>query len=102
MYCHLKPHEFWELTYQEFYVLTLGFLKEQEDKRIAWDEKLFFFGDLKAHIANFNPWIQRLDKKEWTYKDFFKLSTDKEEKKEKLTLKKAKQTLGSRFIINQN
>ena len=69
------------------------------------DDRLFFHGDLKAHIANFTVEFKRPGGGDWTYRDFVRLSGEsekKEENKEKLTLKKARQTLGSTFKLNEN
>lgn len=100
----VDPWNFWNLTYQEFWFLSLRFHYEIKDKIRENDDKLFFHGDLKAHIANFTVEFKKQGGGEWTYKDFVRLSgeSDKKEEKKKLTLKEARQSLGSTFKLNQN
>ncbi len=84
--------------------MIIKFAREVDRKRNELDDRLWFHGDLKAHIANFTKDIKKVGGGEWTYKDFVRLSYEVEQQKvkEKLTLKKAKQTLGSTFKLNSN
>ena len=90
----LKPCEFRKLTYQDYWLLMLQNIKRRDE--IAW-----IHGDLKAHIANCT--VRKKEDPIYTYKDFVRLSGEKEQevkKPEPASLKKAKQLLGSKFNLN--
>lgn len=84
---------------QEYWLYLLRFNRKIEEAEAAHEDKIFTLGVLEAHIANC-----MVGKKEngqpWSYKDFVNLKGEPEVKKEKLTLKKAKQNLGSKFNLN--
>jgi hypothetical protein len=81
-------------------LLLLRFHRKVEEAEQKRENDLWMFGALQATIAN--CLVGKEDKTVWTYKDFVSLKTDikKEVTKEKLTLKKAKEALGSKFNLN--
>lgn len=80
--------------------MIIKFARSVERKQIEIDNALWFHGDMKACIAKYTNQLKKLSGEEWTYKDFVRLSTEKEQAREKLTLKKAKESLGSKFKLN--
>lgn len=84
---------------QEYWLYLLRFNRKIEEAEQEHEQKIITLGVLEAHIANC-----MVGKKEngqpWSYKDFVTLRGEPEVKKEKLTLKKAKQNLGSKFNLN--
>ena len=95
----LSSSDFLKLTYQEYWLLLLGFLKETERKKIEIENKVWFHSDLKAHIANFSMY-KKVGGGFWDADDFLKKKV--EEKTEKLTMKEARQRLGSTFTMHSN
>lgn len=79
------------------YLLRFNRKVEEEEQR--QQNELWKFGELEAHIAN--CLAPREDKQPWKREHFITLKGDKKEvKKERLTLKQAKQALGSKFNLN--
>jgi hypothetical protein len=98
VHLEISHEEFWKLTLQEYWLYLLKFNKKIEIIEQDQEDKLWMLGVLQAHIAN--CLAAKADKKPWTYRDFIRLKGDEDVVKEKLTLKKAKQTLGSKFNLN--
>jgi hypothetical protein len=96
----ISSEKFWRLTMQEYWLLLLKVIDEQKRSEEELKEKIFLHADMKAHIANFSMY-KKMGGGQWTADDFIKKPVQ-DAPKEKLTLKKAKQSLGSKFIMHSN
>lgn len=72
-----------------------------EREKVEQENILWLHADLKAHMANLTPGIKDRPASGYTAKDFLAHVQDDKPKK-KLSLKEAKQNLGSKFFISEN
>lgn len=93
----LSVDEFWKLTFQEYWLYALRFSKITENKKSEVEGQLIMLKELFAHIANFSMYKKK-DGSFFTRKDFEPV--EKLEGGQKLTMKQAKQRLGSKFNLN--
>lgn len=90
------------MTYQEFWIGALKVYYRSERDKEDLERQFWFLGQLEAHIANvMSP---KTDGTPWQRQDFIKLPSeilkDIEVEKPKLSLKRAKELLGSKFTLN--
>lgn len=97
----VSSSEFWKMTLQEYWLLMLRLVDEIEIRKTEVSDRTWLHADMKAHIANFSMYKKR-GGGQWTAEDFIKKPDQENKQKEKLTLKEAKASLGSRFIMNNN
>jgi hypothetical protein len=92
----ISPSDFWKLTLQEYWIYALGFYEETEEKKNEVEGQLILFKELLAHIANFSMYKKK-DGSAFTRKDFEPVKLNEGGK---LTMKAAKERLGSKFTLN--
>lgn len=93
----MSSNEFYSATYQELWMRTLARI---EREKVEQENILWLHADLKAHLANLAP-VKDKPNGGFTAKDFMR-SVQEDKPKKKLTLKEAKQSLGSKFFISEN